>query len=115
MQVTNSQFTKYKTFLRASSSIEKRRNEINMGEYLLLLKVSPGKVIDVLDNLRNLPSKPSDGIDLDYTMNIFGTWDVGIWFKANKHEDAVGFLQSKIRDISGVTETYTVPTFPNQK
>ena len=84
-----------------------------MTEYLLLLKISPGKIIDVLNTLRNLPSKPSNGVDLNYTMNIFGTWDVGVWFKANNSDEAVDFVHRKIKDISGITDVYTVPTFPH--
>ena len=84
-----------------------------MTDYLLLMKISPGKIIDVLNTLRNLPNSPSDGVDLNYTMNIFGTWDVGLWFKANNASKAIDFVQRKVKGISGVVDTYTVPTFPH--
>jgi len=87
---------------------------MNMVEYLLLLKISPGKIIDVLDTLRSLPSKPTTGVNLDYTMNIFGTWDVGLWFKADKPDEALDFVHKKVKDITGVDEVYAVPTFPRE-
>ncbi len=84
-----------------------------MTDYLLLLKISPGKIIDVLNSLRGLPNNPSNGVDLNYTMNIFGTWDVGIWFKANNSNQALDFIDKKVKGISGVVDSYTVPTFPH--
>lgn len=85
-----------------------------MAEYLLLVKITPQKIIDVLTALRSLPGTPSDGVDLNYTMNIFGTWDVGVWFKAEKPDEALEFVRRKVKDISGVDEVYTVPTFPRE-
>lgn len=84
-----------------------------MTEYLALLKLNPGKIIDVLNKLRGLPDKPSQGVDLCYTLNIFGTWDIGVWFDAENNKQAVDFVQRKIRKISGVTDAYTLPTFPH--
>lgn len=86
-----------------------------MAEYLLLLKINPGKIIDVMNALRSLPSKPSEGVDLDYTMNIFGTWDAGLWFKADDSNKAIDFAYKKVKDIPGVTDIYAVPTFPQEK
>jgi len=84
-----------------------------MTEYLVLVKLNPGKTIDVLDELRRLPDKPSQGVDLYYTLNIFGTWDIGIWFDAENTSQAIDFVQRKIRKISGVTDVHTLPTFPH--
>jgi len=86
-----------------------------MTEYLVLLKLNPGKTIDVLNELRSLPDKPRPGVDLCYTLNVFGTWDVGVWFDAENTKQAVDFVQRKIRKISGVTNAYTLPTFPHGK
>ena len=47
-----------------------------MAEYLVLLKLNPGKIVDAINALRGLPEKPSSGVDLCYTMNIFGAGDV---------------------------------------
>jgi hypothetical protein len=84
-----------------------------MSEYLVLVKLNPGKLLDTLSALRNLSDKPVSGVDLCYTMNIFGSWDVGMWINAENSTQALDFVQKKIKDMSGVTEVYTVPTFPH--
>ncbi|UCE95329.1 MAG: hypothetical protein JSV51_06245 [Candidatus Bathyarchaeota archaeon] len=84
-----------------------------MTEFLVLLKLHPGKLVEAIDSLRKLPTKPSSGVDLCYTMNIFGTWDVGVWFDAENTSQAIDFVHNKIKDIPGVNDTYTVPTFPH--
>lgn len=84
-----------------------------MDEYLVLVKLNPGKILDTLSALRNLSDKPVSGVELCYTMNIFGSWDVGMWINAENSTQAVDFVQKKIKDMSGVTEIYTVPTFPH--
>jgi hypothetical protein len=84
-----------------------------MDEYLVLVKLNPGKILDTLSALRNLSDKPVSGVELCYTMNIFGSWDVGMWINAENSTQALDFVQKKIKDMSGVTEIYTVPTFPH--
>lgn len=84
-----------------------------MSEYLVLLKLNPGKILDTLGALRNLPATPVPGVDVCYAMNIFGTWDVGIWINAENSGQALEFVQKKVKDLTGVTEVYTVPTFPH--
>ena len=84
-----------------------------MAEYLSLLKLNPGKIVSVIDALRKLPDKPSSGVNLCYTMNIFGAWDVGVWFSAENTERAAEFVYRKIKEIPGVKDIYTVPTFPH--
>ena len=86
-----------------------------MTEYLVLLKLDKGKVVKAIKSLRGLPGKPSPGVNLQYLMNIFGTWDVAMWFNAENPNKAVDFIQKKIGGISGVVDAYTVPTFPNTK
>ena len=84
-----------------------------MTEYLVLVRLNPAKIVDALSALRNLPSTPNSGVDLCYTMNIFGSWDVGIWIDAESSIQALEFVQKQIRDISGVADVYTVPTSPH--
>ena len=84
-----------------------------MAEYLTLLKLNPGKIVDAINTLRNLSDRPSSGVDLCYTMNIFGNWDVGVWFSAENTERAAEFVYRKIKEIPGVNDIYTVPTFPH--
>ena len=86
-----------------------------MTEYLVLLKLNPTKIANVINDLRGLPEKPGPGVDLHYVMNVFGTWDVAIWFDADNSDKAVDFIHRKIGQISGVVDAYTVPTFPNRK
>jgi uncharacterized protein with GYD domain len=84
-------------------------------EYLVLLRLNPAKIANVMNDLRNIPEKASSGVDLHYVMNVFGTWDVAMWFDADNSDKAVDFIQKKISQISGVVDAYTVPTFPNIK
>lgn len=84
-----------------------------MTDYLVLMKLNPGKIMDTLGAIRNLSEKPVSGVDLCYTMNIFGAWDVGMWINAEDSGQALEFVQKKVKDMTGVTEVYTVPTFPH--
>jgi hypothetical protein len=84
-----------------------------MPEYLVLMKLNPGKIIDTLGDIRKLEEKPVSGVDLCYSMNIFGAWDVGIWINANDSGQVLEFVQKKVKSLSGVTDIYTVPTFPH--
>ena len=86
-----------------------------MTEYLVLLKLSPTKVIDTINNLRKLPEKPSPGVDLEYIMNVFGTWDVAMWFDAENSSQALEFINGKLSQVQGVVDVYTVPAFANRK
>jgi hypothetical protein len=86
-----------------------------MTEYLVLLKVNPAKIANTISALRGLPEKPSPGVALRYVMNVFGTWDVAMWFNTENSDKAVDFVQKKISQIPGVVDAYTVPTFPQTK
>jgi hypothetical protein len=84
-----------------------------MPEYLVLMKMNPGKIVDTLGDIRKLEDQPVSGVDLRYSMNIFGAWDVGIWINAENSSEVLEFVQKKIKQINGVTDVYTVPTFPH--
>jgi uncharacterized protein with GYD domain len=84
-----------------------------MPEYLVLMKLNPNKIIETLDAIRNTDDKPLSGVNLRYSMNIFGSWDVAVWINADNNSKAADFVQKKIKDLDGVTEIYTVPTFPH--
>lgn len=84
-----------------------------MSEYLILMRLNPGKIMEALGDLRKISNKPVDGVDLCYTMNIFGAWDVGVWINAEDSTQALEFVQKKVKEMNGVTEVYTVPTFPH--
>jgi hypothetical protein len=84
-----------------------------MPEYLVLMKLNPGKIADALGDIRKLEEQPVSGVDLCYSMNIFGTWDVGVWINAENSSEVLEFVQKKVRHLDGVTDVYTVPTFPH--
>ena len=85
-----------------------------MPEYLVLLKLNKAKLLETIDTLRNIPRNPSAGVKLDYTMNIFGTWHVAVWFSSDKSSDAVDFINKKIGQIPGVVDAFPVATFPHK-
>ena len=84
-----------------------------MPEYLVLLKLNPTKIMETLGSIRNMDEKPVSGVDLLYSVNIFGTWDVGMWINADESSQAVEFVQKKMKGLNGVSEVYTLPTFPH--
>jgi hypothetical protein len=84
-----------------------------MPEYLVLMKLNPGKIVDALGDIRKMEEKPVSGVDLCYSMNIFGAWDVGIWINAENSSEVLEFVQKKVKNLNGVTDVYTVPTFPH--
>jgi hypothetical protein len=69
--------------------------------------------MDTLGAIRKMDEKPVDGVDLRYSINIFGSWDVGLWINAGDSAQAMEFVQKKMRSLNGVTEVYAIPTFPH--
>ncbi len=84
-----------------------------MPEYLVLMKLNPAKIVETMGAIRSMDEKPVSGVDLLYSMNIFGSWDVGMWINAEESGQAMEFVQKKMKLLSGVTEVYTLPTFPH--
>ncbi len=84
-----------------------------MPEYLLLLKLDKKKLLETIDTLRKLPKKPNSGVDLEHTMNIFGTWHVAVWFNSDNSSHAMDFINKKIGQIPGVVDAFPVATFPH--
>ena len=84
-----------------------------MPEYLVLLKVNPAKLAETLEAIRKMEQQPIPGVDLQYTMNIFGAWDAGLWVKAKENAQTAEFVQKKIKELKGVTDVYPIPTFPH--
>jgi len=85
-----------------------------MPAYLLLLKLNKAKLLETIDALRNLPENPGPGVDLNYTMNIFGTWHVAVWFSSENSAHAIDFINKKIGQIPGVVDAFPVATFPHK-
>jgi len=86
-----------------------------MSEYLLLLALEKAKLMETINTLRKLPRNPSPGVDLNYTMNIFGTWHVAVWFSSDNSAQAVEFINKKISQIPGVVDAFPVATFPHKE
>jgi uncharacterized protein with GYD domain len=84
-----------------------------MTEYFVLLKLSPTKILDAIEKLRKLPEGGIQGIGTYYLMNVFGTWDVGVWFEAKNSNTALDFVHSKLKEVPGVDDSYVLPMFPN--
>jgi len=84
-----------------------------MPKYLLLLRLDKSKLLETIGALRSLPKNPSSGVDINYTMNIFGTWHVAVWFNSNKSAEAIDFINRKIGQIPGVVDAFPVATFPH--
>jgi hypothetical protein len=85
-----------------------------MSEYLLLLRLNKAKLLEAIDALRKIPEKPIPGVDLEYTMNIFGTWHVAVWFSSDNSTQAIEFINKKIGEIPGVVDAFPVATFPHK-
>ena len=84
-----------------------------MPEYLLLLKLDKKRLLETIDTLRKLPKKPHSGVELEHTMNIFGTWHVAVWFNSDNSSRAIDFINKKIGQIPGVVDAFPVATFPH--
>jgi hypothetical protein len=85
----------------------------DMPEYLVLLKVNPAKLAETLEALRKMEQKPVAGVNVRYTVNIFGAWDAGLWITAEENAQTMQFVQKKLKDLNGVTDIYPIPTFPH--
>ena len=93
--------------------ITEKEAKNKMREYLILLKLNPSKLMDTLGSLRQLGNKPTDGVNLCYTINVFGVWDIGMWINAEESTQVLEFVQKKVKHMTGITEVYTIPTFPH--
>jgi uncharacterized protein with GYD domain len=92
--------------------MEKSMQGKSMQKYLLLIKLSPSKAENFYNALMKISEKPSEGVRLNGSYNVFGIWDFAVWFEANSNDEAVHFVGENIRAIDGVIETVTMPTTP---
>ncbi len=81
-------------------------------KFLILVKLNPARTEVFYSSLMKLSERPSEGVRLNATYNVFGEWDYAVWFEANNNDDAVHFVAEKIRAIDGVIETVTMPATP---
>jgi hypothetical protein len=84
-----------------------------MPEYLVLMKLNPAKIVETLEAIRKMEQEPIVGVDLQYSINIFGSWDAGLWINAEEPNQTMQFIQKKLKGLNGVTDVYPIPTFPH--
>ena len=82
-----------------------------MPEYLVLLKVNPANLAETIEAIRKM--EPVAGVDMQYSINIFGRWDAGLWIKAEENAQTSQLVQKILKELDGVTDVYPIPTFPH--
>jgi hypothetical protein len=60
-----------------------------------------------------MDEKPVSVVDLLYSVNIFGSWDVGMWISAEESGPDFDFVQKRMKKLNVVTEVHTLSTFPH--
>lgn len=80
-----------------------------MQKYLVLIKVNPNKTEAFFNSLSSLSKNPIEGVNVNASYNVFGDWDIAVWFEADSNDNAVHFVGEKIRTIEGVMDTHTMP------
>lgn len=83
--------------------------EKSMQKYLVLIKLSPTSAESFFKSLNKMSEAPMEGVQINASYNVFGDWDIAIWFEADSNENALHFVGDKLRPISGVMETHTMP------
>jgi len=109
-------FARYRRFIRVNLVriiTYNTKEEKDMPEYLVLLKVNPVALADTIEAIRKMAQKPVAGVDLQYSINIFGRWDAGLWIKADENASTSELVQKIRKEINGVTDIYPIPTFPH--
>lgn len=90
--------------------MEKNRRSIQ--KYLVLVKLNPTKTENFFNSLSRISSQPVSGVRLNASYNVFGEWDIAVWFEADNNDNALHFVGDKIRSLEGVIETLTMPATP---
>ncbi len=80
-----------------------------MQKYLVLVKLNPGKTLPFFNAFSEMAERPMEGIKVNASYNVFGSWDFAVWFEADSNDNAIHFVGEKIRSIEGVNETLTMP------
>ncbi len=78
-------------------------------KYLVLVKLDTAKTQNFINSIMRISEMPSEGVNLNASYNVFGEWDIAVWFEAKNNDDAVHFVGEKLRSIDGVIETLTMP------
>ncbi|MCW3994681.1 MAG: Lrp/AsnC ligand binding domain-containing protein [Candidatus Bathyarchaeota archaeon] len=81
----------------------------SMQKYLVLVKLNPTKTESFFNKFSSMASTPIEGVNIYGSYNVFGNWDIAIWFEADSNDNAIHFVGEKIRSIEGVLDTHTMP------
>jgi uncharacterized protein with GYD domain len=81
----------------------------NMQKYLVLIRLNPNKTEAFFNSMSSMSRQPVQGVIVNASYNVFGNWDIAVWFEADSNDNALHFVGEKIRSIDGVTETLTMP------
>ncbi len=81
----------------------------NMQKYLVLIRLNPNKTESFFNSMSSMSRQPMQGVNINASYNVFGSWDIAVWFEADSNDNALHFVGEKIRSIDGVTETLTMP------
>ena len=76
---------------------------------LALVKLNPTKSAAFFGAFNAMSSNPIEGVNLYGAYNVFGNWDIAIWFEADSNDNALHFVGDKLRAIEGVMDTHTMP------
>jgi uncharacterized protein with GYD domain len=66
--------------------------EKNMQKYLVLIKLNPLKTNAFFNAFSSLSQNPIEGVNISGSYNVFGNWDIAIWFEANSNDNALHFV-----------------------
>jgi len=80
--------------------------------YTLLAKVEHTRNDEIRQHLNKLQRNPYQGVTLYCTFDVFGDWDICLWFSADDNDHAIKFVKDYIANIPGVVRTYTLPATP---
>ena len=84
-------------------------NAKNDAKNLVLIKLNPLKTNAFFDAFSTLSQNPMEGVSISGSYNVFGVWDIAIWFEADSNDNALHFVGDKIRAMDSVVETHTMP------
>ncbi len=85
------------------------QNRSGMQKYLVLVKLDPMKTSSFFNSFTSMAQNPMNGVNINGSYNVFGNWDIAIWFEADSNDNALHFVGDKIRAIEGVVDTHTMP------
>ncbi len=80
--------------------------------FLALMNISPDRTSDALRQLKQLSTSTTlpEGVKIHGVYEMFGKYDVSLWFEAPDEKSAMDLVTEKIRCVQGVNNTETFIT-----